>query len=100
MCGKPAFINRTKIDPAVQRPHQIGVVEDFDYMACMGLFAEGFGKLAALVVPAAINAELGEHAASPWRSEPAFARRLRDSISCAFVVGHDAYEQKTLGRGA
>src|SRR5579872_5674348 len=42
ICGKPAFINRTKIDPAAQQPRQLGFMEDFDYMACMGLFADGF----------------------------------------------------------
>lgn len=56
MCGKPAFINRTRIKPAVQRANQTGVMENFDYMACMGLFAEGFENWSSVV--SAINAEL------------------------------------------
>jgi urease accessory protein len=56
MCGKPAFINRTRIDPAAQRPHQTGLMEDFDYLACMGLFAEGTENWHS--VACAMNAEL------------------------------------------
>ena len=56
MRGKPAFINRTRIVPAVQRSHQTGLMEEFDYMACMGLFAEEFENWHTLL--AAMHAEL------------------------------------------
>jgi urease accessory protein len=41
-CGRPAYINRTRIIPAVKRPDRLGWMEEFDYMSCIGLFAEGF----------------------------------------------------------
>ncbi len=41
-CGRPAYINRTRIVPAAKRPDRLGWMEEFDYMSCMGLFAEGF----------------------------------------------------------
>src|SRR5882757_4559264 len=56
MCGKPAFINRTRITPASVGPLQIGRMEEFDYMACTGLFADGFSDWPR--VAAAMNAEL------------------------------------------
>jgi urease accessory protein len=43
-CGKPVFLNRTKIEPSVQNPRQVGVMAEFDYMACMGLFANESGN--------------------------------------------------------
>jgi len=39
--GKPVYINRTKIVPATKRPDQLGMMEEFDYMSCVGLFADG-----------------------------------------------------------
>src|ERR1700680_3633275 len=33
VCGKPAFLNRTKINPAAQRPEHLGLMEEFSYMA-------------------------------------------------------------------
>jgi len=57
MCCKLAFLNRTKISPAFLRPDRMGFMEKFDYMACMGLFAEGFEDWKS--VAAALNAELG-----------------------------------------
>ena len=42
LCGKSSFINRTRIVPALENPCRIGMMEEFDYMACMGLFADGF----------------------------------------------------------
>ena len=38
--GKTAFLNRTKISPASNNPRQLGRTEEFDYMTCLGLFAE------------------------------------------------------------
>lgn len=57
MCGKLAFLNRTKITPAFLRPERMGLMEEFDYMACMGIFAEGFEGWKSVV--AAMTAELG-----------------------------------------
>jgi urease accessory protein len=56
VCGKPAFVNRARIDPAVHDPRQIGSMGESDYMACMGLFADGFGNWPR--VAAAMNMEL------------------------------------------
>jgi len=54
--GKPAFLNRTKIAPGGQDPRQPGRMGEFDYMACMGLFADGFENWQQ--VAAAMNSEL------------------------------------------
>lgn len=56
LCGKPAFLNRTRIVPATRNPRETGLMEEFDYMVCMGLFADGFENW--LPVAAAMNAEL------------------------------------------
>jgi len=40
--GKPVYINRTKIVPATKRPDRLGWMEEFDYISCMGLFADEF----------------------------------------------------------
>ena len=56
MCGKPAFLNRTKINPAAQRPERLCLMEEFSYMACLSLFADGFKDWPG--VAAAMNAEL------------------------------------------
>jgi urease accessory protein len=42
MCERPAYINRTRIFPAKNRPDRLGWMQEFDYMSCMGLFADGF----------------------------------------------------------
>jgi len=55
LCGKPVFINRTKIEPDRQR-RQIAWMGNFDYMICIGMFADGFGDWEK--VAAAMNAEL------------------------------------------
>ncbi|MGH9680628.1 MAG: urease accessory protein UreD, partial [Candidatus Acidiferrales bacterium] len=54
--GRPAFLNRTRIIPASRSPRQLGVMEEYDYMASMGLFADGFAGWPAVV--AALNEEL------------------------------------------
>jgi urease accessory protein len=41
-CCRPLYINRTKIVPATKRPDPLGIMEEFDYLSCMGLFAGGF----------------------------------------------------------
>jgi urease accessory protein len=55
-CGRPVFINRTRIEPAGQRLQQVGRMGNFDYTTCMGVFADGFENWRR--VAAAMNAEL------------------------------------------
>ena len=54
--GRPAYLNRTRIVPATNRPDRQGWMEEFDYMSCMGLFADGFTRWKEIV--AALNEEL------------------------------------------
>jgi urease accessory protein len=56
VCGRPACINRTRIVPATNRPDRLGWMEEFDYMSCMGLFADGFTRWPQVL--AAMNEEL------------------------------------------
>jgi len=56
VCGKPAFLNRTKINPAAQRPERLGLMEEFSYFACLNLFADEFADWPQ--VAAAMHAEL------------------------------------------
>ena len=56
MCGKPAFINRTMIEPARQQRRQVDCMGTFDYIICMAVFAEGFENWPR--VAATMNAEL------------------------------------------
>ncbi len=42
MRGRPAYINRTRIVPAIKRPNRRGWMHEFDYTSSMGLFADGF----------------------------------------------------------
>jgi urease accessory protein len=56
VCGKPAYLNRTKIEPAGRHRRQIDWLGNFDYMICIGLFAEGFENWQR--VAAAMHAEL------------------------------------------
>jgi urease accessory protein len=55
-CGRPAYINRTKIVPAKNRPDRLGWMEKFDYMSGMGMFADGFTRWKE--VSSALNEEL------------------------------------------
>jgi urease accessory protein len=43
-CGRPAYINRTRIVPATKRPDRLGLMEECDYISCIGLFADGFTR--------------------------------------------------------
>jgi len=54
--GRPAFINRSRIVPASNRPDRLGWMEEFDYMSSMGLFGDGFTRWPQ--VAAALNEEL------------------------------------------
>jgi urease accessory protein len=56
VCGKPALLNRTKINPAAQQPKRIGLMEEFSYMACLSLFANEFADWPQ--VAARMHAEL------------------------------------------
>jgi urease accessory protein UreH len=42
MQGRPAYLNRTRIVPAVIEPEALGLMEQFDYMASLLVFAEEF----------------------------------------------------------
>jgi urease accessory protein len=55
-CRRPAFINRTKIVPGKNLPSRLGWMENFDYMSCLGLFADGFMRWKE--VSAALNEAL------------------------------------------
>ena len=44
VCGKPAYANRTKIIPSEVPPGQFGLMESFDYMSCVGIFAAEFQR--------------------------------------------------------
>jgi urease accessory protein len=55
-CGRPVYLSRTRIVPATKRPDRPGWMEEFDYMSCMGLFADGFTRWKE--VSAALNEEL------------------------------------------
>ena len=55
-CGRPAYINRTRIVPAVKRPDRPGWMGEFDYLSCIGLFADGFTRWPQ--VAASMNEEL------------------------------------------
>ena len=54
--GKPAYVNSTRIAPAAMPPDQFGLMEGFDYMACLTLFADGFARWKNVF--AAMNAAL------------------------------------------
>jgi urease accessory protein len=56
LCGRPVLQNRTKINPDEQQPERLGLMEEFSYMACLSLFADGNGDWPGVV--AAMNAEL------------------------------------------
>jgi urease accessory protein len=56
VCGKPAFLTRTKISPALQQPQRAGWMGEFDYMTCMLLVADGFEDWRSVI--AVMNAEL------------------------------------------
>lgn len=57
VCSRPAYINRTKITPTATRPDRPGVMEGFDYVACMAVLADGFTRWPQ--VCAALNAAIG-----------------------------------------
>jgi urease accessory protein len=42
--GKPAYVNRMKIVPNALRPDQVGLMENFDYMTSLSVFAGEFGE--------------------------------------------------------
>jgi urease accessory protein len=54
--GNPVFLNRTKINPVEHQPEHLGLMEEFSYMACLSLFADGFKDWPG--VAAAMNTQL------------------------------------------
>ena len=56
VAGKPAYLNRSRIVPEEKRPDQLGLMEEFDYLASLLVFAEGFTRW--LEVCAALNAAI------------------------------------------
>jgi urease accessory protein len=47
--GKPIYINRARITPRKNRPDQLGIMKEFDYMASLGIFADGFSRWEDLI---------------------------------------------------
>jgi urease accessory protein len=83
ICGMPAFLNRTKINPAEQFPGKPGAMGEFDYMACMGIVADGIADWQR--VAAAMTNEL--------ESEP----KIRGGVS---VLSHNGCVVRFLARSA
>jgi urease accessory protein len=54
--GRPAYLNRTRIVPRELRADQFGLMEDFDYMTCLSVFADEFMRW--MEVCDALNEEL------------------------------------------
>ena len=61
--GKPAYINCARIAPAAMRPDQCGLMEGFDYMACLIVVADGFARWndVSSAMSAALDSESGVH---------------------------------------
>ena len=56
LCGRPLFINRTRLNPVVQRPERLGLMEGFSYVASLAVLADGFRGWEGLI--ASIEAQL------------------------------------------
>jgi urease accessory protein len=56
LCGRPLFINRTRINPVYQRPEQLGLMEGFSYVASLAVLADGFRGWETLI--ASIDTQL------------------------------------------
>jgi urease accessory protein len=56
LCGRPIFINRTRINPLRQLPERLGLTEGFSYAASLAVLADGFRGWEGLV--ASIEARL------------------------------------------
>jgi urease accessory protein len=52
--GCPSYINRTTMIPKTMHPDRLGLVDSFDYVACMAVVADGFSRWPQLC--AALNA--------------------------------------------
>lgn len=55
-CDRPIYLNRMRIIPATKRPDRLGWMEEFDYLSCLGMFADGFTRWPEMAV--AINEQL------------------------------------------
>ncbi len=62
-CGRAVHMNHMRIVPATRRPDQFGLMEEFDYMSCVGLFADGFTrwKEVSAIANEIVNGEPGIH---------------------------------------
>jgi urease accessory protein len=49
LCGRPLFINRTRINPLVQSPDRLGLMEGFSYAASLMIMADAFRAWEELV---------------------------------------------------
>ena len=56
VCDKPAYVNFARIVPTAMRPDQFGLMEDFDYLACLTVFADRYTRWSEVL--AAANAAL------------------------------------------
>jgi urease accessory protein len=56
LCGRPVFLNRTRIRPADLDPTRLGLAERFDYLATLAIVADEFDRWKETV--AAMGAEL------------------------------------------
>lgn len=44
LCGRPAWLSRTAIDPAVFDPRRLGVMESYAYSGSLAIFSGNFGQ--------------------------------------------------------
>jgi urease accessory protein len=56
MCGRPVFLNRARIRPAVFDPKRLGITDGFDYLATLVVVADGSNDWNEIV--ATMNTEL------------------------------------------
>jgi urease accessory protein len=82
-CGKPVYLNRMRIIPGTNRPDRLGWMEEFDYMSCMGIFADGFTQWPQ--VASAINEQM---------------KNLPNIQGAATLVSHGGCVAKFLSRSA
>jgi urease accessory protein len=108
--GKPAYVNCARIAPTATRPDQFGLMEGFDYMACLTLIADGFAPWKEVLsgANAALDSEPGVHGGSSLlsrggcvvrflaRSTPDMTRvtkRLWDAAR-EYVLGLPPFDQR------
>jgi urease accessory protein len=103
VCGKPAYINCARIAPAVMRPDQFGLMQDFGYMACLALFADGFTRWGEVfaAMNAALDSEPGVRGGASLLSRVGcvvrFLARSASDMTHANKTLWDAARQHVLG---